>query len=66
MVTANAFRKGHRVRVCLTTSFLPHFSRNLHTGKLETESADLRPARVRVHHDREHPSRLTLSVIPVR
>jgi putative CocE/NonD family hydrolase len=61
-VTSNLFRRGHRVRVQVTTSFFPNFSRNLHTGELETVSARMERATIGVHHDREHPSQIALHV----
>jgi hypothetical protein len=64
MLTGNLFPEGHRLRLVVTSSFFPHFSRNLHTGELETVSGAARRATVRVHHDREHPSALTLTVVP--
>jgi predicted acyl esterase len=48
------------------SSFAPHFSRNLHTGALETTSAAMRTARVTIHHDRRYPSRLILPVLSRR
>jgi putative CocE/NonD family hydrolase len=63
MTTDNLFRRGHRLRVQISTSFFPHFSRNLHTGELETESGSPQQAEVRVHHDATFPSRVELSVI---
>lgn len=62
LLTANRFRAGHRVRVILTTSFFPHFSRNLHTGESEAVSARMQTARLRIHHDARHRSRLVLPV----
>jgi putative CocE/NonD family hydrolase len=62
LVTSNLFRRGHRIRVQVSASFFPNFSRNLHTGELETVSARMQRATVRVHHDRAHPSRI---VVPV-
>jgi len=59
-VTSNLFRRGHRVRAQISASFFPNFSRNLHTGELETVSARMQRATVRVHHDRERPSQMTL------
>ncbi|MGH9815977.1 MAG: CocE/NonD family hydrolase [Candidatus Acidiferrales bacterium] len=64
LMTSNLFRRGHRIRVQISASFFPGFSRNLHTGKLETVSAEMRPATIRIHHGQEHPSRLLLPVIP--
>lgn len=64
LLTSNLFRRGHRIRAQISATFFPGFSRNLHTGKLETVSAEMRPATIRIHHDQEHPSRLLLPVIP--
>ncbi|HEX6058743.1 MAG TPA: CocE/NonD family hydrolase C-terminal non-catalytic domain-containing protein, partial [Gemmatimonadaceae bacterium] len=64
MFTGNTFEAGHRIRIHIMTSFFPHFSRNLHTGELETTSGRMRTATITVHHDRAHPSRLVLPVIP--
>ncbi len=61
--TGNLFAKGHRVRVVLCGSFLPHFSRNLQTGESEATSSAARKAVLRVHHDAEHPSRILLPVL---
>ena len=63
LMTGNRFGKGHRIRVQLSTSFLPHFSRNLHTGELETISGRMRKAKIRIYHDRRHASRIVLPVI---
>jgi len=63
LLTSNVFRKGHRVRIQISTAFSPHFSRNLHTGKLEIDSAEARAAKIDIHHDRQHPSAIVLSVI---
>lgn len=64
LLTANTFRKGHRIRVAIMTSFVPGFSRNLHTGELETTSSASRVARVTIHHSAARPSRLILPVLP--
>ena len=62
LVTANVFRKGHRIRVQVSSTFFPNFSRNLHTGESETLSSRMQAATIRVHHDREHPSQISLHV----
>jgi hypothetical protein len=64
LMTGNLFAKGHSLRLVVSAAFFPHFSRNLHTGELETVSSSARKAEVRVHHDRAHPSKLVLSVVP--
>ena len=63
LVTSNVFRAGHRVRVQISASFFPNFSRNLHTGDLESVSARRQKAAIRVYHDREHPSEVSLHVV---
>ena len=63
LMTSHLFRRGHRIRVQISAAFSPHFSRNLHSGELETTSANLRKAEVSIHHDARHPSRITLPVV---
>lgn len=64
LFTGNLFRKGHRLRVVLSTAFTPNFSRNLHTGELETTSAAMRTATITIHYGRDTASRLILPVVP--
>ena len=64
MLTGNLFRKGHRVRIVLAGAFHPHYSRNLQTGELETVSSTTRRATIRIHHDTEHRSRISLPLSP--
>ena len=63
LVTSNLFQSGHRVRIQISTTFFPNFSRNLHTGDLETVSARMQRATIRVHHDRRYPSQVSLHVV---
>ena len=62
LVTSNLFERGHRIRLQVSTSFFPNFSRNLHTGLLETVSDRRQKATIRIHHDNAHQSRLVLPV----
>ncbi len=64
LITSQVFKEGHRLRILVTSSFFPHFSRNLHTGESEAFSSEMATAEIRIHHDAEHPSRLILPVIP--
>ena len=61
--TGNLFAKGHRVRVVLCGSFMPHFSRNLQTGESEARSDKARRATVHIHHEAGHPSRIVLPAV---
>ena len=63
LVTSNVFQTGHRIRVQISATFFPNFSRNLHTGDLESVSARRQKATIRLYHDREHPSEVSLHVV---
>ena len=64
MRTGNVFAAEHRIRLQISSSFFPDFSRNLQSGELETTSASMRKTEIRVYHGREHPSRIVLPVVP--
>lgn len=63
--TAIVFRKGHAIRLDITSSLFPTFDR--HPNRLlnpgEATEADFVAATQTIHHDRIHPSRLWLPVI---
>ena len=63
LLTSNVFRKGHRIRVQLSGSFFPHFSRNLQTGESEITSSGMRVGHIRVYDGAEQASRIVLPVI---
>jgi putative CocE/NonD family hydrolase len=62
-LTSNLFKTGHRIRVQISASFFPDFSRNLQTGEPEATYAASRKATIRVHHDRAHRSRIILPIV---
>ena len=62
--TGNRFARGHRIRVVLSGSFMPHFSRNLQTGESEARSSRSRKATIHIHHEPGHASRILLPVVP--
>ncbi|WP_067901955.1 CocE/NonD family hydrolase [Nocardia vaccinii] len=62
--TSIVIRTGHRLRVQITSSNFPRWDRNLNTGEDPTVATTLRVARQRIVHDADHPSRITLPVIP--
>jgi putative CocE/NonD family hydrolase len=64
--TANEFRKGHRIRVDLTSSHFPQFDRNPNTGEPFGTSAAVRVAHQTIYHDSARPSHIVLPVIPKR
>jgi putative CocE/NonD family hydrolase len=65
LITSNLFLQGHRMRLQISASFTPNFSRNLQSGKSEVNSAAMKKARIRVFHDRAHLSQVVLPVVPV-
>jgi len=64
--TANVFKKGHRIRLDVSSSNFPRFDVNPNTG--EALGANRREIAVdnTVYHDLEHPSALTLWLLPRR
>lgn len=66
LLTGNLFQAGHRIRIQVSTSFFPWFSRNLHSGASEVFGDNLQPARITLYHDRRRPSRITLPVVPLK
>jgi len=62
--TSNAFLKGHRVRVDITSSHFPQFDRNPNTGEEFGMGVRVRIAQQVVHHSAERPSHVLLPVIP--
>jgi uncharacterized protein len=64
--TSVAFRKGHRIRVHVTSSHFPQFDRNPNTGAPFGTTAAVKVAHQTVYHDAERPSHIVLPVIPPR
>lgn len=62
--TSNVFKKGHRVRIDVSSSNFPRFDVNPNTGEPLNNHRQMIVAVNRVHHDREHPSHAVLPVIP--
>lgn len=62
MLTGNRFLPGHRIRIQVSATFFPWFSRNLHTGYSDITGDLMAPARITVYHDQRRPSRITLTV----
>lgn len=63
LITSNVFRKDHRIRVQISGSFFPNFSRNLQSGELENSSARMQKAHISIYTDRHRPSRIVLPVV---
>lgn len=64
--TANLFKRGHRIRLDVSSSNFPHFDVNPNTGGPEGTGLLRRVARNVVYMDAGRPSHLLLPVIPAR
>lgn len=61
---ANVFREGHRVRLDVTSSSFPRFSRNLNTGEDVGTGTRMQIAQQSILHTATYPSHVVLPVIP--
>jgi putative CocE/NonD family hydrolase len=64
--TASVFKRGHRIRVDISSSNFPRFDVNPNTGELLGDHRRLVTATNTILHDRGHPSHILLPVIPAR
>ena len=62
--TATVFRRGHRIRLEVSSSNFPHFDRNPNTAHAFGRDGQLQKATQRVLHDLAHPSQLILHGAP--
>ena len=62
--TSNLFNIGHRIRVEVSSSNFPHFSRNTNTGREPETDSKTELARQTVLHDAKHLSYIVLSELP--
>jgi predicted acyl esterase len=62
--TSIVFNKGHRIAIHVTSSNDPRFEVNPNTGKPLRADDETRVARNTIHHDRAHPSRVLLPIVP--
>jgi putative CocE/NonD family hydrolase len=62
--TSNLFRKGHRIRLTISSSIAPHYDPNPNTGTEIASESVLKPAVNSVWSGSKFPSVLILPVIP--
>jgi uncharacterized protein len=63
--TSNLFKRGHRIRLDVSSSNFPHFDLNLNTGAPEGAGGEMRVAKNRVFVDKQRASRVVLPVMRV-
>ncbi|WP_232379922.1 CocE/NonD family hydrolase C-terminal non-catalytic domain-containing protein [Polyangium fumosum] len=61
--TAHRFRRGHHIRVQISSGAHPRFARNPGTGEPLATTTRLVGADQTIHHDPERPSAILLSVL---
>ena len=61
--TSNVFKKGHIIRLEVSSSNFPRFDSNLNTGADQATSREFVSATNTILHDSEHPSALLVPVI---
>jgi uncharacterized protein len=64
--TSNVFRRGHRIRIDVTSSNFPRFDRNLNTGEDLFTSTRMVTANQTVLHSSGYPSHIVLPVVSRR
>jgi len=62
--TSNVFKRGHRIRLDISSSNFPRFDVNPNTGEPLNHHRRMVVATNTVYHDAAHPSRVLLPVIP--
>ncbi len=63
LTTSNYFAPGHRLRIEVSSSNFPRFDRNLNTGGNNYDEAKGVVAHNVVHHSKQYPSSVTISVV---
>ncbi len=62
--TSHVFKKGHIIRIEVSSSKFPQYMRNLNTGGNNYDEVDGVVANNTIHHSFQYPSRVIFSVIP--
>ena len=62
--TSQLFRKGHHIRIDISSSNFPMYDRNMNTGNPIGEDAQGTPAMQTIYHQQEYASYIDLPVIP--
>jgi putative CocE/NonD family hydrolase len=61
--TAYSFKKGHQIRVQVSSGAFPRFARNLGTDEPLVTAKTIKVADQSIFHDPKHPSALILPII---
>ncbi len=61
--TSCTLKRGHRIRVQVSSSDFPMFERNLNTGGNNYDETEWIAAENTIHHSRKFPSHIVLPII---
>ena len=64
--TCQLYRRGHRVRLEISSSAFPKYDRNLNTGEALGQTTRMQKAEQKIYHDRERLSYVLLPIVPRR
>ena len=62
LATSNVFKKGHRIRIEISSSNFPRFARNLNTGGNNFDESVGAIATNKVHHSKAYPSQIRIPI----
>jgi uncharacterized protein len=62
--TSVVFKRGHRIRVDISSSNFPRFDLNPNTGEPLNNNSHVANANNAIYHDADHPSQIVLPIIP--
>lgn len=63
MTTSNYFEKGHQIRIEISSSNFPRFTRNLNTGGANYNESEAVIAHNVIHHSAQYPSSVRLPIV---
>lgn len=61
--TCQTFKKGHAVRLEISSSAFPKYDRNLNTGEALGKGTKMQIAEQQILHDKDHPSHVVLPIV---
>ncbi len=64
--TSNYFAPGHRIRIEVSSSNFPRFTRNLNTGGNNYDEKEGVVAHNKIHHSAQYPSKIVLPVVELK
>ena len=63
ITTSNVFKKGHQLRIEVSSSNFPRFQRNLNTGKNNFTTKETFVATNKVHTSKDYPSHIEIQIV---